>query len=709
MKHQKWLICLCIFLFGCASENNDDYLEKPGNNNQGTQAQYALNSDSASDPAEIPGFGCKPPINAFGLDCLMGKYFIRLYYHKGEFTNASCYKGTNLPKKLPHANVQLKKFKKIPASIQEAQLTHKIKGAARSVFNVHFGVYKSFAGEWCYVLWITSGYLQMCKKNPGGECICFNRCFLTPEELKDWVKEDVGEFAKKFSKFMGMQAVVGLAVFGAVEGLSLVAADQAIKCFANPCGSICKFFLNFALQPAGEDFDDNFNDDLDEPDDDPDHPVGPNSCACNLPENDGNICFDDTVFGKPNPQEYKSELTVVGRDENFLYIFGKDAQLYNRAVFWSEPNPDGLANCESWGQWDGTFMVHKLQPCRTWFALTNESKTIWLSPDATTARVVEGVAVVPYGQEYNFTLTCGAEPNDFNLLKPEDFKNSECLYLSLDEALYANKNVCFDDTIAVASLPGNVKPELTVVTRRENYVHIFGNNAEIYHHGVFWTSPNPENLPNFEIDGEWNGFSMVFKLPPCRPWFALSNDAKTVWLAPDGSNTRLEDGVSAMPDGQGYSFVLACGAEPNSLNLLSPSDFIQEEQEETENLDASTEPNQPAAKDDCQTPAHFIVSRLDNNVELQGKNASKLKVAQFWAWPNASAPYDNIQWSKGIFDGCQMWYPIPAKQNSANLWRFVFYEDANFNGVIGPWYQGLEIGAGIAAVYQETDLVFEIQ
>ncbi|MEW6408229.1 MAG: hypothetical protein AB1465_06095 [Patescibacteria group bacterium] len=28
------------------------------------------------------------------------------------------------------------------------------------------------------------------------------------------------------------------------------------------------------------------------------------------------------AFGKPNPAEYKPELTVVGRDENFLYVFG---------------------------------------------------------------------------------------------------------------------------------------------------------------------------------------------------------------------------------------------------------------------------------------------------------------------------------------------------------------------------------------------------
>ncbi|MEW6408439.1 MAG: hypothetical protein AB1465_07200, partial [Patescibacteria group bacterium] len=71
------------------------------------------------------------------------------------------------------------------------------------------------------------------------------------------------------------------------------------------------------------------------------------------------------AFGKPNPAEYKPELTVVGRDENFLYVFGKDAQLYSRAIFWSDPNSLGLVNCESWGAWDGTFMVHKLQSRET--------------------------------------------------------------------------------------------------------------------------------------------------------------------------------------------------------------------------------------------------------------------------------------------------------------------------------------------------------
>ncbi|MEW6408236.1 MAG: hypothetical protein AB1465_06130 [Patescibacteria group bacterium] len=220
-------------------------------------------------------------------------------------------------------------------------------------------------------------------------------------------------------------------------------------------------------------------------------------------------------------------------------------------------------------------MVHKLQPCRTWFSLTNEGKTIWLSPDSTTTRVAEGVSVVPYGQGYNFVLTCGAEPNILNLLQPQDQKNSECLYLSLDEALYANKNVCFDDTIAGLPLPQNVNPELTIVARRANYLHIFGANAEIYHHGVFWANPNPDGLANFEINGEWNGFSTVFKLPPCRPWFALSNNEKTIWLSPNASTTKVEEGVSIIFDSQNFNFILTCGGQPNNFNLLQDEDFVK--------------------------------------------------------------------------------------------------------------------------------------
>jgi len=396
---------------------------------------------------------------------------------------------------------------------------------------------------------------------------------------------------------------------------------------------------------------------------------------------------------------------------------GKDAALYNRAIFWSDPNTSGLENCESWGQWDGTFMIHKLQPCRAWFALTNDAHSFWLSPDAATTRVGEGVSVAPYGNGYNFTLTCGAEPNSLNLLQPEDYNNSECLYLSLDEALYANKNVCFDDTIAGKPLPSNIKPELTVVARRANYLHIFGKNAEIYHHGIFWANPNTQGLANFEINGEWNGFSMVFKLPPCRPWFALSNDEKTIWLSPNANTTRVEDGVNIVQDGANYNFVLTCGSQPNNLNLLTESDFIKEEQKPSveekppaeDSQKPKEEPTLKEPKDKCIPPNHFIISVQANQVKLEGKEAKTLQAAHFWAWPNNSAPYDLVEWSYGIFDGCQMYYLIPKKQNAQNKWRFVLYYDDKFTNPIGPWYSGIELGSDIQAVYQDTDLVFEIK
>ncbi|MEW6408218.1 MAG: hypothetical protein AB1465_06040, partial [Patescibacteria group bacterium] len=359
---------------------------------------------------------------------------------------------------------------------------------------------------------------------------------------------------------------------------------------------------------------------------------------------------------------------------------------------------------ESWGAWDGTFMVHKLQPCRTWFSLTNESHTIWLSPDSAATRVAEGVSVVPYGKGYNFTLTCGAEPNNLNLLKPQDYKNSECNYLSLDEALYANKNVCFDDTIAGAPLPSNVKPELTVIARRANYIHIFGKNAEIYHYGIFWANPNPNGLANYEINGEYNGFSMVYKLPPCRPWFALSNDEKTIWLSPNANTTRVEEGVSIVFDGAGYNFVLTCGGQPNNFNLLNEDDFIQEQPEDNQEKKENEMPI-----NECQLPDHFVVSKSGENVKLEGINSDELQAAYFWAWPNNSSPYDLVQWSYGIYDGCQIFYLIPAKQNPANSWRFILYHDDKFTDPIGPWYFGVEVGDGIEAVYQGTDLVFEVK
>ncbi|MEW6408232.1 MAG: hypothetical protein AB1465_06110 [Patescibacteria group bacterium] len=435
---------------------------------------------------------------------------------------------------------------------------------------------RSIKPKFCAGVVATKGKYN--KYGPGNIVFCYSNCQNSKLERiqETWDQIKTAYFAGQ----VGVLAVIG-AYYLAWYTFPIVIeiyAPKLLEYAKSLIGSAPAFPTEFGSSPPPSsppipESEEPSDDDLDEPDD-PDQPVGPNGCGCNLPEDDGNICFDDS-FGKPNPnpQEYKPELTVVGRDENFLYIFGKDAALFNRAIFWADPNTEGLENCESYGQFDGTFMVHKLQPCRTWFSLTNESKTIWLSPDSTTTRVAEGVSVVPYGQGYNFVLTCGAEPNILNLLQPQDQKNSECLYLSLDEALYANKNVCFDDTIAGLPLPQNVNPELTIVARRANYLHIFGANAEIYHHGVFWANPNPDGLANFEINGEWNGFSTVFKLPPCRPWFALSNNEKTIWLSPNASTTKVEEGISIVNDGSNFNFILTCGSQPNSLNLLLENDF----------------------------------------------------------------------------------------------------------------------------------------
>ncbi|MEW6408371.1 MAG: hypothetical protein AB1465_06830 [Patescibacteria group bacterium] len=690
MIHVKVLICL-LFLLSCTSGNKNDYLEKPMDNNQGIQNQSALEPD----PGEAFSCGIMTIQGNLGYGCLLENFFLRLRYSVGKFINCPCFP---FDVEIFHTNIDAKKFTKSkPNSLEEAEYwienKKELEIKIKSVINIHLGFYEdAIQGRHCFVIWITSGYLKMCKNNPGKTCLCINRCLLKLKELKKAIKQEWEEFRKKDE--VKKAVIVGEIAAGIVVWLF----DKAYKAYKCWKFQQCEFGLSLSLSPSGEDFDDDL-DNSNEPDEPDNEPVEPiplsNGCGCNNPQNDGNICFDDS-FGKPNPAEYKLELTVVGRDENYLYIFGKDAQLYSRAIFWSDPNNMGLENCESWGQWDGTFMVFKLQPCRTWFALTNENYAIWLSPDSQTTRVAEGVSVVPYGNGHNFTLTCGAEPNDFNLLKPQDYKNSECNYFSLDEALYANKNVCFDDTIAGAPLPSNVKPELTVVARRANYIHVFGANAEIFHHGIFWADPNPNGLANYEINGEYNGFSMVYKLPPCRPWFALSNDEKTIWLSPNANTTRVEDGVSIVFDGQNYNFVLTCGAEPNDFNILSDKDFIKEK-------DKTSNP------EECMLPDHYIVSRVDNKIKLEGIESNKIQAANFWAWPNDASPYDIVSWGYGNYDGCSMWFSIPEKQNPKNTWRFVLYENDQFAGLIWPGYATLEISTGLQIADQDGNWVFEIQ
>lgn len=834
MRYVKLLICLFVVLFGCASEKEENSLDALKSNNQSLQA-----NNEALSPAEA-SMTCISPKDGIGLNCFKGKYYLGLLYHNHEIVGASCYKGA-----MPHANIAIKKLKK-------AKMT--LKGnVKKSVLNIHLGIQKGYEGGACFLLWITSGYAKS-KTNPGGQLFCNYSCSPITEE----VKVKVLEGWKIFNTAMAIQGVAAALVIFGPEIVVLIP-------------KVIEYQLSFTgAFPAGAP-DDDFDELDDEPDDELDQPVGPNGCECNLPENDQNICFDDT-FGKPNPSEYKPKLTVVGRDENFLYIFGKDAQIFNRIQFWSDPNTESLVNCESTGVWDGTFMVHKLQPCRTWFAMTNESKTIWLSPDSQTTRVAEGVAVMPYGQGYNFVLTCGAEPNSLNLLTEADFIKSEenqnlpsqntgctCNFPENDQ------NICFDDIMPDKPLPSNLKPEITVIGRRGNYLNIWGKNAQIYNFIEFWADPNSEGLTNCQTNGEWNGFSMVFKLQPCRTWFAISDNSKTKWFVPDDPNTRVEEGVAIMPYGKGYNFVLTCDAEANNLNLLSESDFLKNEenqeppaQEEPPTqekpqtlpepicpLDAAygngslclddtilgkplpsnlkpeitlvarrkntihisgakadfykacifwanpnpsgipvkwisgqfngfstvfeipqcynrftcaekiegtqfLSPNAPTTKvedgvqivfddnynfaftcgkptnnlnkfssedlkqepeDKCQSPDHFVVSRLNNEVKLEGKEAKTLKAANFWAWPNDNAPYDLVSWSYGIYDGCIIWYPIPEKQNSQNHWRFVLFQDDKFTFPVGPWYTGLEVGEGVQAIKQEPtqDLVFEIE
>ncbi|MEW6408469.1 MAG: hypothetical protein AB1465_07355, partial [Patescibacteria group bacterium] len=234
-----------------------------------------------------------------------------------------------------------------------------------TIFDIHLGFWKDSEKMICVVLYISSDIFF--KKKP-----CINLCDKKWKALRKKVKKAM------LSAFVAM---------GASYAVAKEYRDKiwpGVKLFINVVRCLMTKVCSFGVAPADDGFD--------EPDDfDQNPPIEQGEpslqgCECNAPEDDGNICFDDS-FGKPNPVEYKQELTVIGRDENYLYIFGKDASLFDRAIFWSDPNSLGLGNCESWGAWDGTFMVHKLQPCRTWFSLTNESHTIWLSPDSAATRV----------------------------------------------------------------------------------------------------------------------------------------------------------------------------------------------------------------------------------------------------------------------------------------------------------------------------------
>ncbi|MEW6408466.1 MAG: hypothetical protein AB1465_07335, partial [Patescibacteria group bacterium] len=353
MRNLKFLFGFLVVLSSCLRENESKNLENQFNNND--QAQQSLAGEGIIDFLLCNG---KNTVYHIPWTDLYLSYECK--ENPSKITDWPCYKG-------------------FPAYVVKIRLNTKtaILEKSKMIFDFHFAFWKDSDKMLCMAIYISSDVFF--KKKP-----CINFCDKKWKGLRTKLKKAI------LDAFVVMGIVYEKAkYYRDVLWPYVKTTMNAIKClWLKQCA------FAFSPSPTDEDFDDDFDepDELDQP-----QTQTPNGCGCNLAEDDGNICFDDTIFGKREASEIKPELTVVGRDENYLYVFGKDAASFNRAIFWSDPNNMGLENCESWGQWDGTFMVFKLQPCRTWFALTNENYAIWLSPDSQTTRVAEGVSVVPYG------------------------------------------------------------------------------------------------------------------------------------------------------------------------------------------------------------------------------------------------------------------------------------------------------------------------
>ncbi|MEW6408442.1 MAG: hypothetical protein AB1465_07215, partial [Patescibacteria group bacterium] len=265
MKHTKVLTCLFVVLLGCGPSQEKNELVNI--------SQKALNSD----PAEALSCGIMTIQGNLGLGCLVEQFLFRLRHSIGKLINCPCFP---FDTKIYHANIDVKKFNKDkPDSKEEANdWIVKKKPGIKSVINIHLGFYEDVKGKQCYVLWITSGYLKICKNNPGKTCLCINSCFPKLEELKEAVKQGWNEFSKNKKV---QKAVIAVGLIGWLIDKSL----DVYKCWKF---GKCEFGSSLGLSPSEEDF----NDDSDEPDQ-PELDEGPpplNGCECNVPENDGNIC-----------------------------------------------------------------------------------------------------------------------------------------------------------------------------------------------------------------------------------------------------------------------------------------------------------------------------------------------------------------------------------------------------------------------------------